>query len=270
MNRNKQDKKDKWERERVQRVLDSHNNKYGTHIKIKDKSTSIYHDLDGQLNWDWICYDTETSDEIAIEVKRLTDEQLEGRQNMLWQLLVEVSDSLSGKLPGTFNLDIDIPPNYHLSLKGHHNKQQFKKVLYEAIIQTAPTLKVGKDRGLTPQISERLPFALPDSFFCALCKVSDKGSALYKSSGVGGSWSPKLNEDEFKKFEQLVSHANEQLSKANAKQTFLVIVEEGLRLTIPETVAMALEQINRNSYSHINHIYYVSGEEVVEIPLPIL
>lgn len=268
MNETQQDRKDEWEKKRVQRVLDYHNRKYGTHIVIKDRTTKIYPHLEGQLNWDWVCYDTKTGEEIAVEVKKLTDEKLEVRHNTIGDVLEEIKNDLSNKLPGSFSLDISISPeDYYLPLWGQHSKQKFKSVLCEVIFKAAQTLKLEEERGLTPQLIGQLPFALPESFFCALCKVSDKGSALYISSGVIGSWSPRLNEHELKNFEELVSHANEQLKQAtNAKQTFLVIIEEGLRLTIPDTVAMALEQINPDSYSHINHIYYVSGEKVVEIP----
>ena len=269
----KQDKKDRWERKRVQRVLDYHNKKYGTHIEIKDKSIYVYPQLKRQTkqtNWDWVCYDTKTGDEVAVEVKKLTDEKLEVRHNTIWGVLEEIQSDLSNKLLGSFSLGISISPkDYYLPLRGQQNKQKFKEVLCEAIFQTAQRLKLEEEQALTPQIIGQLPFALPDSFFCALCKVSDEGSALYKSSGVVGSWPWQLNEHELKNFEELVSHANEQLGQAtNAKRTILVIIEEGLRITIPDTVAMALEQINHASYSQINHIYYISGEEVEEIPLP--
>jgi len=270
MTENKQGKNNGRKREHVQRVLDCHNKKYGTHITIKGKTQDVHPDLKGKSDWDWVCHDTETSDEIAVEVKKITDEKLEVRYDTIWDILREIGGDLSNKLPGTFALQTNIPKNDYLSLRGQQKKQRFKDILCEAIFQTAQTLKLGDDRGLIPQISKRLPFALPDSFFCALQKVGDEGSMLQLGSTVGGFWSIELKEHELTKFEEMVSQANKQLKQASsANQTFLVIIEEGLRSTIPETVAMALEQINRNSYSHINHIYYVSGKKVVEIPLPI-
>lgn len=271
MARTTQDRKDEWEREHVQRALDVHNKEYGTHIVIKGKTQKIYPELKGKSDWDWVCYDEETGEEIAVEVKKITDEKLEVRHNTIGDVLEEIKNDLSNKLPGSFSLGISISPkDDYLPLRGQHSKQKFKSVLCEAIFKTAQTLKLKEERGLTPQIIQQLPSALPKSFFCALYKVSDKGSALYISSGITGSWSTRLNEHELKNFEERVSGANEQLKQAtNAKQTLLVIIEEGLRLTIPDTVAMALEQINPDSYSHINHVYYVSGKKVVEISLPI-
>lgn len=275
MIKNEQEQKDEWwwERKRVQRVLDWHNEKYKTHIAIRGRATDVYPCLKGQLNWDWVCYDTETGEKIALEVKKLTDEELEVRHNTIGDILEEIKNDLSGKLPGIFVLGTSISPqNSYLPLWGHlgqQNKQKFKDVLCEAIFQTARRLKLEEEQALTPQIIGQLPFALPDSFFCALQKVSDEGSALCKSYGFVGFWSPRLDEHELKKFEELVSHANEQLSQAtNAKRTILVIIEEGHRLTMRDTVGIALEQINHDSYSHIDHAYCVTGEEVTEIPLP--
>ena len=273
MARIKQDRKEEWERERVQRVLNYHNKKYKIHIAIKGRATDVYPHLKEQkkqFNWDWVCHDTKTDDEIAVEVKRITDEKLEVSYNTIWDILYEVKNDLLNRLPGTFLLSIDIScKNYYLPIRGQQNKQRFKDILCEAIFQTAQKLKLEEDRGLIPQIREKLPFALPDSFSCGLIKVNDEGSMLQLGSSVGGSWSPRLKKYELKEFGKMVSHANEQLGQAtNAKRTILVIIEEGLRMAIPETVAVALEQINPDSYSQINHIYYVSGKKVEEIPLP--
>ena len=272
MIKNEQEQKDEWwwERKRVQHVLDCHNEKYKTHIVIRGRAIDVYPCLKGQLNWDWVCCDTETSDEIAVEIKKLTDEKLEVRHNTIGDVLEEIKNDLSNKLPGIFVLSIDISPrNYYLPLWGQQNKQKFKDVLCEAIFQTAQTLKLEEERSLTPQIIRQLPFALPESFFCALCKVSDKDSALYISSGVTGLWSRQLKEHELKNFEELVLHAHEQLKQAtNAKQTLLVVICEGLRLANPYTVTDAFKRINHDSYSQINHVYYVSGKKVVEIPYP--
>jgi len=267
----KQDKKDRWEKERVQRVLNHHNKKYGTHITIKDKAENVYTELKGQSNWDWVCQDTKSGEEIALEVKKLTDFKLEERRKIIWDILEEIKDDLSDKLPGTFYLDIDIPNNYYLPLRGQHNKQIFKDVVYETILQVAQILKLDEERHLTPQIIKQLPFSLPESFSCSLHKISKEGSLLVRGSGGMGVWSLKLNKHELNKFMQLVSHANEQLrlaqNKFNIRQTLLVIIEEGLRITDCDTVVDALKRIDRARYSNINHIYYVSGEELEEIPL---
>ncbi len=271
MARTKQDTKDKWERKRVQRVLDYHNKKYRVHIKIKGKTTDVYPNLKGRLNWDWVCSDAQTGDEVAVEVKRLTDPKLEERWNIMWQLLEEVRDNISNELPGSFLLHFNIPRKYYLQLRGQLNRQEFKNILCKVIYETAQRLQLGEEKGLTPQIIEQLPFSLSDCFF-SLYKYRDEGSALGLGSGVTGFWSTRLSEHELKRFEQLVSDANKQLNvakkKFNVKDTFLVFIDEGLRLANPYTVADAIKRINHDSYSQINYIYYVSGEKVEEIPLP--
>ena len=263
-------------RKHVQRVLDYHNKNYQAHIIIKGKSIDVYPELKGRINWDWFCYDAKTGGEIAVEVKRITDPKLERRDNTIWQLLEEIRNDLSNKLPGTFVLYIDVPKNFYLPIgktKEPRIRQELRNALCKAICETAQRLKLEEDRGLTPHITGQLPFALPDSFFCALQKVSNEGSALKLGSGVTDFWSWELNKHELKKFEKLVSHANnEQLKVAkkefNVKETFLVFICEGLRLVGQYTVADALKRINPDSYSRINHVYYVSGEEVAEIIFP--
>ena len=56
-------------------------------------------------------------------------------------------------------------------------------------------------------------------------------------------------------------------TNGNVKDTFLVFIDEGLTLVNEYIVADALKSINHDIYSQINYVYYVSGEEVAEIPL---
>ena len=263
----KQSAKDKWERKRVQRVLDYHNEKCGAHIEIKGKTQDVRPDLKGKSDWDWVCYDIETGDEIAVEVKRITDPKLEGKENIMWQLLEEIKDCLSSKLPDIFFLSVDIPTDYCLPFN-KQNKEEFMRVLSQAIYRTAQKLKSGETEDLAPQITAQLPFALPNSFFVTLYKHNDEGNALYKGSGFTGSASICFTNSELKEFERLVSHANKQLKNANVKETFLVLIEEGHRPKDPPEVAEAFTNINAESYSEIRHVYFIRGEEIAEILLP--
>jgi hypothetical protein len=273
MVRTKQDRKDEWERKRVQRVLDYHNKKYGTRIKIKDRTTRVYPQLKGQINWDWVCYETETGEEIAaIEVKRLTDSELEGRRSILWQLLEEVRDSLNDakELPGTFVLSVEIPNYYPLPFK-RENKQEFKNILYEVIRESAQRLKLREEKELITEISRLSSFRLDNVCFFTLTKLYNEGSLISQGFGIGGVWSSRSFDDsELKEFEQLVSHANIQLKKANVKEAFLVIIEEGYRWKNPPAVEEAFKNMDSANYSDINRVYFVSGAKVVEISLPAL
>lgn len=268
----KQDREQGWEREHVQRVLDHHNAKYGAHVVIKGKTTEVYPHLKGQLRWDWVCYNTETGDEIAVEVKKLTDPKLEEKSKIMWQLLKEVQDnfSKSKQLSGTFSLFVDIPSYYYLPFNTRQNKQAFKRGLSQAIYRTAQRLELGEREDLRPQIVGQLPFALPDLPFIYLHKFSDEGNVLYKSSGITGFDSIPFDKPELEEFEQLVLRANEQLRRANTKDTLLVLIEEGYRPKDPSEVTEAFKNIDSASYSEIRHIYFIRGEEVTEIPLPTL
>jgi len=272
MTTNKEEKAVKWEKQRVQRVLKYHNNQYGTNIMIKGKAEDIYPELKGQPNWDWVGHDTKSGEEIAIEVKKLTDFRLEERGSIIWGILEDIKDDLSNKLPGTFYIYIDIPKDYRLALN-QKNKNILVETLQNAILVTAQRMGVGEKVDLRAKIEDELTSKLPNRFMCTLIKISEEDSKIGLGSGVTGFWSRELNKRELKQFRQLISHANnEQLRVAkeefNVKEIFLVFICEGLRLANRYTLADAIKRINCDSYSRINHIYYVSGEKVVEIPLP--
>lgn len=270
MTRTRQNRKDEWKSERLQRVLDYHNKKYGTHIEIEGKTQNIRPNLKGSSDWDWVCFDTATGDEIAIEVKNLTDEKLEERANLLWQLLEKVTNSLSqsGELPGTFHLFVHIPNDYYLPFK-QRNKQELRNLLYEVINRSAQKLKSGEKEDLEHEIFAGLSFQLDNRCSFTLAKLYNEGSIISKGSGTGGSWnSNSFNNSELEELERMVSQANIQLKKANAKETFLALIEEGYRWKNPPVVTEAFKNINPVSYSEITHVYFIRGKEVTEIPLP--
>lgn len=278
MTTNEQDKKVEWKKRRVQRVLDYHNKKYGTHIAIVDKTQNVRLDLKGKSDWDLVCRDTETNEEIAIEVKRLTDPTLEKRGYILWQLLEEIKNSLtkSQKLPGTFHLYADIPGDFHLPIRGEENKQELRNLLCEVICGTAPKLRIGEKADLDRRIRLMLRimkktgsrFYIPQTLLCTLTKIDNKGSVLTLGSGQTYWKSSEIKDTELEKFEELVSQAKGQLQKANVKETFLVFTEghsgrEGSELE------KAFNSIKKESYSGIKYVYFVMmGEKVTEIPLP--
>ena len=151
MAKTKQDRKEKWEREHVQRVLDYHNDKYGTHITIRGKTQEVRPDLKGKSDWDWVCYDNETT-EVAVEVKKLTEANLEATGHKTWQFLEEIRDNLQGKLPGTYHLFPDIPNGYDLPLRGQQDKTDLLDLLCTIIYRTATKLQVGEEADLERKI----------------------------------------------------------------------------------------------------------------------
>ncbi len=264
MVKNEQDNKSDGKKRRVKHVLDYHNKKYGTHIDIRGKTQDIYPELKGKSDWDWVCYDTETDDECAVEVKEITKEQVEVKSEGIYKLLHEVREHLQNKLPGSFSLFVAIDSDYDFPFKKQaKNKQLFKKALSKAIMVTAHRLDAEQKEDITSQISEEIPFELPPTIFFDLYRSNDKNSILVIERLVG------ISSSKLENFEHLVSHANEQLKKAEAEETFLVLIEEGYNPTDPPKIEEALKSIDASSYSEIRHVYFIRGEEVAEIPLPI-
>ncbi len=271
-----QNKEDSWEKRHVQCVLEYHNKKYGTHIAIGGKTQDVRPDLKGKSDWDWVCCDTETGDEIALEVKKLTDQALEAKDSMMWQFLEKVRDSLSTKLPGTFGLHVNIPGDYYLPIKGQKDKQELQDLLCTMIDRTAPRLQVGEEADLKRKIiillrimkKEGERFYIPRGVVsCKLYKYSDEGNVLALSPGLMWWQSLEIEETELEQWEQMVSHANEQLQKANVKETFLVFIE-GHSGRKPSALEKAFSSIKQESYSAIKYVYFVIGEEVTKVRLP--
>lgn len=270
MAKTKQDLKYEWERDHVQRVLDFKNSCCGSQIKIKGKAVDVYPQLKGQSNWDWVCYDEKTGEEIAVEVKRITDTKIEEKSSIMWQLLREIQHILNESkiLPGIFSLSLDIPQDYSLPFRISNNRQVLRDTIIKVVQKAAQTLELNEELDLAPQIQGQLSFKLPDFTPLTLYKLSDQGSAIYKSSGVTGGGSIEFDESELEEFELLVTHSNEQLKLAKVKETFLVIIEEGFRHKDPPEIEAAFAKIKLESHSEIRHVYFVRGKEVAEISLP--
>lgn len=175
-----------WQKPYVQRVLDFHNKKYGTNIAIIGHCEKIYPELKGRPNWDWSARDKNNGGEIAIEVKRLTNRQLQERYSAFQQVCHELSEELSGKLRGTFLLFVEISEKQRFNLEGA-KKQQLRETLKKLIFREAQRLEVRKEQSLTQALRGRLPDILPQDCYCNLYKFDDEGS--YLSPNVGVVWS---------------------------------------------------------------------------------
>ena len=261
---------DDRERNQVQDILDHHNSKYG--VQIKDRAAVIYPQLEDQPGWDWVCYDPKAGDEIALVIKGLTEEDPEEMGDIIRVVLGELEDSLAGKLTGTFSLDIEIPGDYCFPRKNDKiqwNKiHEFRNLLASVIYDKAPTLRLEEQRDLTTQITNKLSFALPESFRCRLKKAGYEGSVLTISPEQIGYLAPGYGATEIEEFEQLVSQANGQLRMAGARQKWLVLIEEGDRPVDSAAVAEGLARISPENRSEITRFYCLGGGEVVEIMLP--
>jgi len=262
--------KNKWEKRHVQHVLAYCNKTTNAHLKIKGRAEDVYPYLKGQENWDWVCYDAQTEDELAIEVKRITDRQKEEKYHIIYQTLTEVQDRINRLkiLPGTYLLSSQIQFNKMLIFRNKGNKTEFRDTVFHVICESTKSMKQGEEKLLTPPIKQRLSFQLTDLISLTLHKISAKGSVIGKGFGIMGSYPLGFSDNELSSFQKLVSHANEQLGKSKAKKTILVLIEEGFRHAIQATVIDAFSKIRSDCYSNINHIYLIKGKKVTEIPIP--
>ena len=172
-------------------------------------------------------------------------------------------------MPGHFLLSVNIDDFQFPFRDKPDNRQMFKEIISLAVEKSAQRIEVGVTEDIKPQISDELPFELPNSMFFDLTKLGGEESVLYLNPMIGSSWSIGFDEIELEKFRQLVSHANLQLGVANTEETFLILIEEGYRPIDPPEIEEAFIQIEAESYSKIKHVYFVRGQtKPVEIPLP--
>ncbi len=265
----KEDRKIDWEKRRVERVLGYHNDKYGTHLKIKGRFADVCPRTTGQLNYDWVCCEADTDKKIAIEVKRITNEKLERNAKVVHKLLQTVAQDICGSLPGEYFLSVSIPDDYNFPLRGHsNNKKMFKDAIINAVREASPGLQLGETKDLKSGIEEALPFKLPSDMSFDFRKLDGEGDVLVPYLIISHSLSFDFDKPELLKFDQLVSHANKQLKVAWAGSTILILIEERYRPIDHLAIAEAFKKIAFKSYSAIQHVYFISGPDVTEIPLP--
>ncbi|MGD0795056.1 MAG: hypothetical protein ABR958_05650 [Dehalococcoidales bacterium] len=269
MDKARLERKEKWEREHVQHVLDYFNKIYESQLTIIGKSTEVYPELKGQVNWDWVCQDNKNKDLVAVEVKRITNSKIEEKSNIVWQILEEVQRDLNTQriLRGTYTFSIDINRRGYSPLNAV-NRQKLKEVLINLISKASQELKDEEERDLTHYVQKQLPFKFTDLESLTLYKINNLGSEIYKSSGITGAESINFDSAELNQFQQLVKKANTQLSKPNANMNFLVLIEEGHRPIDPPEIEEAFRKIEPTSYSNISRVFFIRGEEVSDITLP--
>lgn len=264
-----------WEKKRVQRVLRYHNIKYGTNIKIIDRATNIFPQLIGQTNWDWVCRNKTTSEEVAVEVKRFTDEDIENLFNNLRRILSGVKRKLASNLQGSFYLDISLPV-YQGALRDYpfllqsEKKRKFGELLLKTVSNESQKLTLKKVIDLTPAIAKSYP--LPDGFKCNLKKASNEGNQLLLSSGTIGVYSLHVTESQLLQLKCQVTYANQQLKVAKTygiNQTMLIFIEEGHSwIEQPEELEQSFKTFDPTTYQNIRFVYFISGTRVTEIRLP--
>ena len=171
-----------WQKPHVERVLSHHNSTYGANLVVEGRYESAYGHVKSGRKWDWVCRDSLTGLEAAVEVKKLTKEDLEEHHSILWHEIGDsLKNSLSGKLPGTFVLSIAMTGKRKLPVLRKATREKLVAHLEEEIRSVAPDLKPGENydfaRQFKPELNPALSVSpssdisppLPDSPFLPPC-----------------------------------------------------------------------------------------------------
>ena len=260
-----------WQKPHVDGVLSHHNSTYGANLVVEGRYESAYGHVKSGRKWDWVCRDSLTGLEAAVEVKKLTKEDLEEHHSILWHEIGDsLKNSLSGKLPGTFVLSIAMTGKRKLPVLRKATREKLIAHLEEEIRSVAPDLKPGENYDFARQFKPELNPALSVS----VMKLDDSGAELYLSSTTI-QWGSLLKDNElFTTLEKLLKDADKQLSEAKSRgiqQTFLIIVEQLLFGSEIYKVQDALCQLSPQDCPDINFCYLVSPgrtPDVRELALP--
>lgn len=244
-----------WQKPYIEVILDHHNAIYGTSIIVKDRCELAYPILNGNVRWDWVCLDKNREVEVAVEVKKLTKEELEERSHLLWaEIGRRLSKSLSGKLPGIF----------HLSIGMRDKKPELPKKVKEIlityleteIVRVAPSLEVKGSHDFLMPLHDALGIELPIS----ISKINNSGSKLYPGLTYAW-WGSLLADDELlARFKKLIQDANRQLGEAKSRgilETFLIIIAGLYGDADIDELQNKLRELASSNYSNINFCYLV-------------
>ena len=251
-----------WQRPYVQRALDCHNKQYVTDIAVRDRYEEFYPEAKDK-NWDWVAVDKNNSGQVAIEVKQLTNPQLQGRFSELDKICHELSSELSSHLKGVYILSTGVSEEEHFDLKGA-NKQRFKENLRELILKEAQTLETGGKKDLATELRVRLSGVLPQGCYFKLQKLNSEAS--YLDTGVNVSWggpSRELRGKHLDEFCKLVKSANDQLAVAKARDisdTFLIILDIGYVGARASVLQNTLRSFDPSEFPHIKFLYLVGAD----------
>ena len=234
----------------VEAALNQHNATYGTSFITIDRCESVYPKLKGEQRWDWVCRDSSKQIEGAIEVKVLTKESLERQSHFLWhEIGQQLKNSLSGKLPGTFQLIIGMTEK-ELKLRGKA-KQELINSLEREITKVAPDLK------------ERESYVLlknsDDSPSITISKISSSNSKLYPDVSYPW-WGHLLGDDKLLvSLKKLTQDANRQLGEAKSRgilETFFIIIAGWYGDADIAELQDKFRGLDKNGYSNIDFCYH--------------
>lgn len=169
-------------RANVQRVLDCHNGQYGTNFRVVGRSVDLYPELKHpSKDWDWVCRDSVSGVEGAVEVKNLTHRGMERAIPFISDILREVCDIVGCKVEGRFYLS-GYGSDEPIELRGP-KRTRFVKCLADVVRSTALNLGVGASSSLTAILRQSFP-ELPRTWRFALKKHDGQGAGVPRALSV--------------------------------------------------------------------------------------
>jgi len=246
---------EEWQKPYVEAVLNQHNITYGTDFTITGRCEFVYPELNGDVRWDWVCRDRGKEIEGAVEVKSLTKQCMERQSRFLWDDIGQrLNSSLSGKLPGTFHLNIGILGE-ELELRGKA-KEELVSFLETKIMKIASNLKEGESYTLLKKSKNRPSISI--------IKTGNLNSKLYVSVYYTW-WGHLLGGDELLAIlKKLVRDANKQLGETKNRsisETFLVLIEGWYGDIGVDDIHKTVHKLDADICSNINFCYLVEPTE---------
>lgn len=260
---------EEWQRSYVERVLQLHNETHGTAIELVGRYTDVHGQPEqGQKNPDWVAKDTGTGDEVAIEVKRLTDAALHEQTSLLEAICREVAEAVSGELSGTFIWSMNVSDLVALDLR-RDGRMLLRDALRDVIATRSRDMALGDEVDLTGDLQGKLSDRLPHDFWVTLRKWKEDGSFLNPDAvnQFYNGHTHALSGKAFDQFNKNVKDADDQLEEAKrrgATSTFLILLTTGYMGAEADAVQATVEMLEMNDYDSIDYCYVHGGNSALD------
>lgn len=195
------------------------------------------------IEYDFDVYDDASKIVGSMEVKRIVEPMLD-RQSAAGQIIEEVVRSLSGRVPGQFQLS-------HIALSEVPTRRKQKATLVEdlgkRIMQDAPGMVTGQLKWVEEPIS------------FILRKIAEKPLEIQPVFGFTGGSGPLNKQFYLELIQHGIKKANQQLSASSVELTMLVLDSRTLvtRIFGTDLLTEALRLMSKADYESIQKIVLV-------------
>lgn len=260
--------KEAWTVGFVRRVLEAHNAAYHTNFTVCGRAESMYPCLHGETNWDWVCKESASGIEAAMEVKELTRQLPKQTYSELQKVAPKVNTEVRGQFQGLLTLSVDLPgPEFKVG--GLAQRKNLVEHLARFVLENAKEVPDNKTKAAVVEAGDQLSEVLPPGTWLDLyrhdpAKLKPAARQL-NHLAVNFGWgmfgaTQILTGEELGEFRSLINKANQQLGVAKQKgipETLLVLVEIGFSAASPDAVKDTLDWLAPSTCPNINHIYLV-------------